>query len=67
MAQASANHIDKEHFLVLWESLQVMLDTRKTVNDWDSFCLVSDGDMSPCTGQCDGGLGCNGGGRRRGG
>ncbi|KAL7370997.1 hypothetical protein ABVT39_016013 [Epinephelus coioides] len=23
MAQAAANHIDKEHFLVLWESLQV--------------------------------------------
>lgn len=23
MAQASADHIDREHFLVLWESLQV--------------------------------------------
>ena len=23
MAQAAANHVDKEHFLVLWESLQV--------------------------------------------
>lgn len=25
MAQAAANHIHKEHFLVLWESLQVIL------------------------------------------
>ena len=23
MAQAAANHVDKEHFLVLWEALQV--------------------------------------------
>jgi len=23
MAQAAANHVDREHFLVLWESLQV--------------------------------------------
>jgi hypothetical protein len=23
MAQAAANHVEKEHFLVLWESLQV--------------------------------------------
>lgn len=27
MAQAAANHVDREHFLVLWESLQVKQDS----------------------------------------
>lgn len=26
MAEAAANHADKEHFLVFWESLQVRLE-----------------------------------------
>lgn len=27
MAQAAADHVDREHMLVLWESLQVRLDS----------------------------------------
>uniref|UniRef100_A0A4W5L4R2 UTP20 small subunit processome component n=1 Tax=Hucho hucho TaxID=62062 RepID=A0A4W5L4R2_9TELE len=30
MAQASANHVEKEHFLVLWESLQALRNLNKT-------------------------------------
>uniref|UniRef100_A0A8C7G5K8 UTP20 small subunit processome component n=1 Tax=Oncorhynchus kisutch TaxID=8019 RepID=A0A8C7G5K8_ONCKI len=30
MAQAAANHVEKEHFLVLWESLQALRNLNKT-------------------------------------
>uniref|UniRef100_A0A3B5AP45 UTP20 small subunit processome component n=1 Tax=Stegastes partitus TaxID=144197 RepID=A0A3B5AP45_9TELE len=35
MAQAASGHVDREHFLVLWESLQVRLDAAKKGEDAD--------------------------------
>lgn len=31
MVQAAASHVDKEHFLVLWESLQVRINSYTAV------------------------------------
>lgn len=38
MAQAAANHIDKEHFLVLWEALEVIQVFNMTQHSVSTWC-----------------------------
>lgn len=43
MAQAAAGHVDREHFLVLWESLQVRMKTHVEQDFLLLRTLTSDG------------------------
>lgn len=64
MAQAAASYVDREHFLVLWESLQVRIEHAEQYFQllrtlMSVFFILRqmpfDGGVSPHTGQCSGG------------